>query len=120
MNKRILIVDDEKPLAKALELKLTHEGFDVKAVFNGVEAIEALKSGVFSLVLLDLVMPQQGGFKVLEEIQRLKFKTSVIVSSNLSQDEDISRAKALGAVDYFVKSDTTLADIVDKIKEHLA
>lgn len=120
MNKRILIVDDEKPLARALELKLTHEGMDVKAVFNGVEAISALKAEQFSLVLLDLVMPQQDGFKVLEEIQRLNLKASVIVSSNLSQEEDIARAKSLGAVDYFVKSDTTLADIVEKIKAHLA
>ena len=120
MNKRILIVDDEKPLARALELKLTHEGFDTKAVFNGIEAIKVLKSEKFALVLLDLVMPQQDGFKVLEEIKQLNLKTPVIVSSNLSQEEDLYRAKTLGAIDYFIKSDTTLADIVEKIKGYLS
>ncbi len=119
MDKRILIVDDEKPLANALELKLTHEGLSAKAVFNGIEAIEALKSEKFDLILLDLVMPQEDGFKVLTDIKELKLKTKVIVSSNLSQDEDIARAKSLGAVDYFIKSDTSLADIVGKVKNYL-
>jgi DNA-binding response OmpR family regulator len=119
MNKRILIVDDEKPLANALELKLTHEGMSAKAVFNGVEAIELLKSEKFDLILLDLVMPQEDGFKVLADINEMNLKTKVIVSSNLSQDEDIARAKSLGAVDYFIKSDTTLAAIVEKVQEYL-
>ena len=119
MSKKILIVDDEKPLAKALELKLNHEGLQAEAVFNGDEAIKALKSGSFNLVLLDLVMPDTDGFSVLEEIKKMKIKTSVIVSSNLSQEEDQEKAKELGAIDYFVKSDTTLADIVDRIKQHL-
>lgn len=119
MKKQVLIVDDERPLTKALELKLSHEGFSVKSAYDGLEAVEALKTGNFDLVLLDLIMPQQDGFKVLEEIQQLKIKTAVIVSSNLSQKEDIARAIALGAVDYFVKADTSLADIVEKIKNHL-
>ena len=119
MSKRILIVDDEKPLAKALSLKLGHEGYEAKAVFNGAEAIETLKKESFDLVLLDLVMPQEDGFSVLSKMGAVKGKTIVIVSSNLSQEEDIDKAKALGATDYFVKSDTTLADIVLKIKKYL-
>ena len=119
MSKCILIVDDEKPLAKALELKLTHEGLTATAVYNGADAIDALKSDKYDLVLLDLVMPQKDGFKVLQDIKDLKIKTQVIVSSNLSQDEDIARAKELGAIDYYIKSDTTLASIVEKIHEYL-
>ena len=71
MTRRVLIVDDEKPLARALELKLTHEGIESKAVFNGVEAIDALKSESYNLVLLDIVMPKEDGFKVLENIKKL-------------------------------------------------
>ena len=119
MLKKILIVDDERPLAKALELKLGHEDFEAHAVFNGTEAIHALKKDKFDLVLLDLIMPEEDGFSVLEQIVKLKIKTSVIVSSNLSQQEDLERAKSLGAIDYFVKSDTTLAEIVEKVKQHL-
>ena len=119
MTQKILIVDEDKSLARALELKLTHEGLDAKAVFNGGEAIAVLKTENYDLVLLDLVMPQEDGFKVLQDIQDLGLKAAVIVSSNLSQEEDISRAKTLGAIDYFVKSDTTLADIVRKVKDYL-
>jgi len=119
MTKRILIVDDEKPLAKALELKLIHEDFEAKAVYNGVDAITELGAKPYDLVLLDLVMPQEDGFTVLANIQKLKLKTSVIVSSNLSQEEDIDKAKSLGAIDYFIKSDTTLAEIVDKINKYM-
>lgn len=120
MKQRILIVDDEKPLARALELKLTHEGLNATSVFDAVEAIKVLKSENFALVLLDLVMPVEDGFKVLEDMRKLKLKTPVIVSSNLSQEEDIAKAKALGAVDYFIKSDTTLADIVKKVIDYLS
>ena len=119
MNKKILIVDDEKPLANALDLKLSHEGFTTKTVFNGGEAIQSLKTEKFDLVLLDLVMPLEDGFKVLEDIKSLSLKTSVIVSSNLSQEEDITRARNLGAVDYFIKSDTTLTQVVQKVKNYL-
>jgi len=119
MNKRVLIVDDERPLAKALELKLTHEGIEAKAVFDGVEAIDILKSEKFDLILLDLVMPKKDGFQVLGDIKKLKITTPVIVSSNLSQEEDIAKAKELGAVNYFVKSDTTLAEIVELTESYL-
>ena len=120
MSKRVLIVDDEKPLARALELKLAYEGLDAKAVYNGNDAIAELKASKYDVVLLDLVMPKEDGFRVLQDIRTFNIKTLVIVSSNLSQEEDISRAKSLGAVDYFVKSDTTLADVVKKTKAYLA
>lgn len=119
MQKRALIVDDEKPLARALELKLTHEGFEAQVVHNGVDAIKSLKAEKFDIVLLDLIMPEEDGFEVLKAMKSLKINIPIIISSNLSQEEDIERAKLLGAVDYFVKSDTTLAEIVDKIKVYL-
>jgi two-component system alkaline phosphatase synthesis response regulator PhoP len=119
MKKRVLVVDDERPLANALDLKLSHEGFNVKAVYSGAEAVEALKSDYFDLVLLDLMMPQQDGFYVLDQIRQLNLHVVVIVSSNLSQKEDITKATSLGAVDYFVKSDTNLSDLVVKIKKYL-
>ncbi|PIR93812.1 response regulator [Candidatus Falkowbacteria bacterium CG10_big_fil_rev_8_21_14_0_10_39_11] len=119
MSKKILIVEDEKPMAKALELKLTSEGFEVEIAADGVKAIELLESGAFDLMLLDLVMPGLDGFGVLQQIKDKNIKTNVIVSSNLGQEEDFKRAKDLGAVDYLVKSDTTLAQIVEKIKTYI-
>ena len=115
-QKRILIAEDEKPMANALSLKLRSVGFETSLAYDGESALAALKEGQFDLILLDLVMPKKDGFFVLTELKKLKITTPVIVSSNLSQEEDIKRARELGARDYFIKSDTTLAQIVDKVK----
>lgn len=117
--KKILIAEDEKPMANALGLKLRSVGFETTLVYDGESAISAARESPFDLILLDLVMPKKDGFYVLEELKKLKIATPVIVSSNLSQDEDIKRARELGARDYFIKSDTTLAQIVEKVKQAL-
>ena len=114
--KKILIAEDEKPMAKALAIKLNKVGFQAKAVNNGLEAVKELENSQYDLLLLDLIMPQMDGFTTLEKIKEKGIKVKIIVTSNLSQEEDFSRAKSLGATDYFVKSDTSLAELVDFVK----
>ncbi|PLX28394.1 hypothetical protein C0581_02595 [Candidatus Parcubacteria bacterium] len=118
-KKKILIAEDEKPMAKALELKLNNSGYEAKAVFDGVEAVEALEQDKYDLMLLDLMMPKKDGFGVLEDMKAKKIKVPVIVSTNLSQDADIERAKKLGAKDYFVKSDTPITGVIEHIQKIL-
>ncbi len=120
MTKKILIAEDEKPMANALGLKLSSAGYETTLVYDGEAAMAAVKDSSFDLILLDLVMPKKDGFFVLAELRKLRITAPVIVSSNLSQEEDIKRAKNLGAADYFIKSDTTLAEIVEKVKRALA
>lgn len=117
--KRILIAEDEKPMANALSLKLRSVGFETTLVYDGESALSAARESPYDLILLDLVMPKKDGFFVLAELKKLKIATPVIVSSNLSQEEDIRRAKELGARDYFIKSDTSLAQVVEKVKQAL-
>lgn len=117
--KKILIAEDEKPMARAMELKLSKEGMDVTVAHNGREAIDFLSKQDFDLVLCDLIMPVKDGFSVLEFLQQSGKKTPVIVASNLSQEEDVRRSRSLGAVDYFVKSDTPIGEIVEKVKKYL-
>jgi len=117
--KKILIAEDEKPIAKAMELKLVHSGFEVQVAFDGEEALEALKKEEFDLVILDLIMPKRDGFSTLQEIKKRGIKIPVIISSNLSQEEDFKKAKELGAVDFFIKSNTPINDIVESIKKYL-
>ena len=112
-GKKILIVEDERPLAHALELKFTHEGYDVTIATDGEEGLKLAKASKYSMILLDLIMPQMDGFTFMEQ---LKKKSPVIVLSNLGQDEDKERAAKLGAVDYFVKSNTPITDIIKKVK----
>lgn len=116
VKKKILIIEDEKPLAHALILKLTHEGFDVVATESGKVGLTLLSESHFDLVLTDLIIPLVDGFKVLETIQEKKMKIPVIVITNLNQEEDKKRAYDLGASGFFVKSNSPLSEIVESVK----
>ncbi len=118
-GKRILIVEDERPLSHALEMKLGHEGYETHVVTNGTDALEVLKTEKYHLILLDLIMPVMDGFAVLAALKEHKNTVPVIVLSNLGQAEDQAKTKELGAVDYFVKSNTPIADIVARVKTAL-
>jgi len=112
-GKKILIVEDEHPLAHALELKFIHEGYDVTLASDGEAGIKIANAESFDMILLDLIMPKLDGFGFLEQ---LKKKSPVIVLSNLGQEEDKKHAEALGAKGYFVKSNTPITDIITKVK----
>ena len=114
--KKILVVEDEKPMARALELKLTKAGFEVKKSGNGEGVLEMLQDEHFDLVLTDLIMPKMNGFALLEQLQKQHLTTPVIILSNLSQEEDEAKAKALGAKEFFVKSNTTIANVVEAVE----
>lgn len=119
-QKKILIAEDEEPIAKAMELKLTASGFNVTVAKDGQQALDKIMGQSFDLVVLDLVMPVMDGFTVLTEMKAKKNATPVIVASNLSQEEDIARARDLGAAGYYIKSDTPLASIVQQIIDYFS
>jgi len=118
-GKKILIVEDERPLAHALELKFQHEGFDTTVCVNGKDALEEALKNKYDMILLDLIMPQMDGFTFMEELKSRKKNCQIIILSNLGQDEDRMRSKELGAVDYFVKSNTPITDIIKRVKTAL-
>ncbi len=119
MNKKILIVEDEKTLARALELTLTHAGFDTHLAYNGEDAVKFLEQEPFDLILLDLIMPKMDGFTVLTILKEKKIKTPVLVLSNLSQQNDIKHAEKFGAKEFFIKSNTPIATIVERVRKLL-
>lgn len=109
---KILVAEDEKAMAQAMELKLENHGFAVTTAQNGSVAIQKLQNEHFDLILCDLMMPKTDGFGVLLYLQKEKIATPVIILSALSNEEDVRRALSLGAKKFFVKSDTPLADVV--------
>lgn len=118
-TKKILIVEDESALSKALSLKLTNSGFEAEVASDGGSAMEKVKKNKYDLIILDLVLPDKNGFEILEEIKEIEgFTTPVFVVSNLSQDEDIQKVLDLGAKKYFTKSNISLSEIVREIKEY--
>jgi len=117
---QILVAEDEKPMANALKMKLESAGFAVTLAHNGEDALEALDNDTYPIMLLDMVMPQMDGFDVLEKMNERDEDIRIIVLSNLSQEEDREKAQELGAEEYFVKSDTSITDIVDRVKSMVA
>lgn len=115
--KRVLVAEDEKPLAHALQLKLEREGFQVTVTNNGQACLDALQAGEYDVVLLDLMMPLLDGFQVLERLKASgKPFPAVFALSNLSQHEDEERVMSLGASKYFIKSNTSLSRIVEEVQ----
>lgn len=115
--KKILVAEDDNFLANAYRVKLTKADFEVRIVSDGDKAIEALKSFVPDLIILDLVMPGMDGFSVLEIIKDSEeYKNiPVLVASNLGESEDIVKATKLGASDYIVKTELSMKKLIEKI-----
>lgn len=118
-SKRVLIVEDERLIVKPLAMKLELSGFSVSTAYDGQEALDILSKEKFDIILLDLMMPKVDGFDVLAELKRRNDITPVIIASNLNQESDVMRALELGVTSYYVKSDITLGEVVDKIREAL-
>lgn len=121
-KKKIFLVEDDQFIVRAYKDSLERAGFEVVVAFDGVEATEKLKSMTPDLILLDIIMPLKNGFEVLSELKaddRLK-NVPVVVLSNLGQDSDIKKGKELGAVDYMVKANYSMQEVIDKVKQYLA
>ena len=119
--KKILVAEDEEVLLNVLKDRFEAEGWEVTTARDGEEAVESIKKTRPDLVLLDLLMPKKDGFEVLKEIRGdPEFKTLpiIVVLSNLGSDEDIKKALALGANDYFVKTQHPMSEIVEKAKKY--
>lgn len=118
--KKILFVEDEPSLQKAISEVLTQEGFEVIAASDGEEGLEKIKQKP-DLVLLDLILPKKDGFQVLKEMKEDKETKDipVIVLTNLEGTGDVEKALELGATTYLVKANYELEDVLAKIKEFL-
>lgn len=120
-KKLILVAEDDTFYAKIYQSKLAAEGFEVEIASNGDQAIEFIAGRMPDILLLDLIMPEKDGFQTLEELRKNERTKDlkVIVLSNLGQEEDIKKAKAYGVLDYIVKTDISIQDLVKVIKDAL-
>lgn len=119
--KNILLVEDEQALQKIYSNKLRNSGFNVSVAITGDEALRKAQTELPDIILLDLILPGKDGFVVLEELKQQDTTKDipVVILSNLGQESDIARGKQLGAIDYLVKADVGLMDLVEKVKKYL-
>jgi len=120
-SKSVLVVEDDPFYLNIYRAKFVKEGFDVRLAKNGDEALEAARNRRPDLMLLDLIMPGKDGFETLADFQKDPALAGIriVVLSNLSQEEDMERAKGLGATEYVVKANISLQEIVEKVKRYL-
>lgn len=117
----ILIVEDDEFISDVYMKKLALEGFEMDLAKDGEEALRKIRDRKPDIVLLDIMIPLKDGFQVLTELRADAALSDirVVVMSNLSQGKDIARAKELGALDYIVKSNVSLPDMVQRIRKAL-
>lgn len=120
-QKKILIAEDEPDMRAILVGMVENAGYEVIPAEDGEKALELAEKERPDMILLDVVMPKMSGFEVL---QKLKYspatqETPVVILSNLGQEEEVIKGRALGAVDYLVKADVHLTDVLDKISKYL-
>ena len=121
-KKKVLIVEDDEHISRVYEIKLAKEGLTSITARDGEDAIAKIIAERPDLILLDLMLPKKDGFWVLEEMEKNPdlVKIPVIVLSNLGQQKDQDRALELGAEEYLVKVDTSIQEVIDKVKGYLA
>lgn len=121
IQKKILLVEDDDGLANVYKMRLETEGFTVRRVSNGEDALAAAIEFVPDLIVLDVMMPKVSGFDVLDILRNTPDTANikVVMLTALSQESDKEKAEKLGADDYMVKSQVVIADVVERIKHHL-
>jgi DNA-binding response OmpR family regulator len=119
--KKILLVEDDNYLADVYKTRLLTEGLDVLWVDDGEKALAAAMKYKPDLVLLDIMMHKVSGFEVLTALRKAPETSHVkiIMVTALGQDNNRDKAQQMGADDYLVKSQVVIADVVEKIKQHL-
>jgi len=118
-NKKILLVEDDPFLVDIYSKKLQQVGFEVVCADAGKKALELFAKDVFDLVLLDIVMPDIDGWKILSEIKEppAHNKTKVIIFSNLGQKLEVEKGLQMGADKYLIKANYTPSEVVEEIKK---
>lgn len=120
-TKKILIAEDEPDMRAILVGMVEGAGYEVIPAEDGEKAIQLAEAEKPDMILLDVVMPKLSGFEVLKKLRYSPAtqETPVIILSNLGQEEEVAKGKALGAVDYLVKADVHLTDVLAKISKYL-
>jgi len=119
--KKILIVEDDKLLIKALGAKLREEKFDVFEAYDGAEGLVMAKKHKPDLMLCDINMPKMDGLTMLKEMRQTDWGADmkVMMLTNYNDKEKVSEALNQYVFRYLVKSDWDLDQIADEVKKNL-
>lgn len=117
MEKKILVVDDEKPIADILQFNLKKEGYDVYCAYDGNEALRLVEEIQPDLLLLDIMLPMRDGMEVCREVRK-KYEMPIIMLTAKDSEIDKVLGLELGADDYVTKPFST-RELIARVKANL-
>ena len=117
MDKKVLVVDDEKSIADIVKFNLKKEGYMVDLAYDGEEAIRKVYEVLPDLIILDIMLPKKDGFQVLKEIRK-EFKIPVLMLTAKEEEVDKVLGLELGADDYITKP-FSMRELVARVKANL-
>mgnify|MGYP001580133692 CR=1 FL=1 len=119
--KRILIVEDEAPLLKVLTDRFKQEGFEIITAGDGQQGLDIALKVFPDLILLDIVLPVMDGMEMLRKLRAnpLGSNLKVILLTNLGDSSKILEGKDLRVIDYLIKSNFKIDDVVAMVRDKL-
>ncbi|MGT2889744.1 response regulator YycF [Streptococcus dysgalactiae subsp. equisimilis] len=115
--KKILIVDDEKPISDIIKFNLTKEGYDIVTAFDGREAVTIFEEEKPDLIMLDLMLPELDGLEVAKEIRKTSHVPIIMLSAKDSEFDKVIGLE-IGADDYVTKPFSN-RELLARVKAHL-
>lgn len=119
--KKILFIEDESALQRAVTQVLSEEGYQIFSALDGEIGLKLAYKEMPDLILLDLILPKKDGFEVLRELkQDPQMKNiPIVVLTNLEGSNDVERAIELGGTTYLVKTNYKLEEVIERVKQVL-
>lgn len=114
MKYPLLIVDDEKKMVKYLSRRLINRGYEVCTAFSGQEALAAIENKTFTVILLDIMMPEMNGIETLKKIRAKDPATAVILLTGQVSQQIAAEGEKWGACDLVIKP-LDLNNLIEKI-----
>jgi two-component system response regulator VicR len=116
MKKKILVIDDDQTFRELISSGVDKDIYQVETAADGVEGLEHLEKAMPDLILLDIMMPRMNGVEFLEKMNEEHKHIPVIITSNDSSLDTISRGAELGVRGYIVKSNESMKTIMSSIE----
>lgn len=119
INKKILIVEDDKDILFILKKRFSLEGFSVITAKDGEEALTITENTKPDLIISDVLMPKLGGLEMAEKIKEFNKDVKIMFLTNIKDAEYVDRIEKSGNADYLIKSELRIDEIVDRVKVKL-